>query len=436
MKTNILTKYLDTRNKKIAAGVAAAVIIAAIGGGTYFALRDEPEFKLKSGSVVTEYGEKVKYGFTDLVDTAGMDKEDAKELQDGTKITADIPNEVIEIKDEAGNVTGTEEKDYPAVGVYEIKIVHRGKKYSREAEVKDTTAPTVSLKDGAEYIQLNTGTDVSTFDFASFIAVEDLSQSTVTEIDASQVDANTVGNYPVAVTAEDIYGNSDTTNVYAIVADAGTDITALVEEVQEQKAADEKKKLEEKKESSTSSSKKDSTSSGSDKKDQGNSSGNNGNTGNSGGSSSGNNGGNSGNSGNSSTGGNSGNTGNTGGNSGNSGNNGGNSSAHTHDWKPVTTTVHHDEVGHYETRVVQEAYDEPVYEKHYVCKKCGYDSGKNEELMIDHIVYDCTGRYTYTNVQVGTKHHDAVTEKVWVVDKAAWDETITTGYKCSCGATK
>ena len=31
----------------------------------------------------------------------------------------------------------------------------------------------------------------------------------------------------------------------------------------------------------------------------------------------------------------------------------------------------------------------------------------------------------------------AVTEKKWVVDKAAWDETVTTGYKCSsCGTTK
>ena len=38
-----------------------------------------------------------------------------------------------------------------------------------------------------------------------------------------------------------------------------------------------------------------------------------------------------------------------------------------------------------------------------------------------------------------TVHHPAVTheEKVWVVDQAAWDETVVTGYVCSgCGATK
>ena len=37
-------------------------------------------------------------------------------------------------------------------------------------------------------------------------------------------------------------------------------------------------------------------------------------------------------------------------------------------------------------------------------------------------------------------HHDAVTEQVWVVDEAAWDETVektetreVNGYKCRCG---
>ena len=32
-------------------------------------------------------------------------------------------------------------------------------------------------------------------------------------------------------------------------------------------------------------------------------------------------------------------------------------------------------------------------------------------------------------------HHDYVGQK-WVVDKAAYDETVVIGYKCSCGATK
>ena len=40
--------------------------------------------------------------------------------------------------------------------------------------------------------------------------------------------------------------------------------------------------------------------------------------------------------------------------------------------------------------------------------------------------------------QVGTEEivHEAVYEKRWIVDKPAWDEKVSTGFKCECGATK
>lgn len=41
--------------------------------------------------------------------------------------------------------------------------------------------------------------------------------------------------------------------------------------------------------------------------------------------------------------------------------------------------------------------------------------------------------------QTGTNtiNHPAVVEKKWIVDKAAWVETVTTGHTCSgCGAKK
>ena len=61
----VIEKYLDTKNKKIAAGVTAAVIIAAVGGGTYWALRDTaPELLLKNSKTITvEYGEKYELKF-------------------------------------------------------------------------------------------------------------------------------------------------------------------------------------------------------------------------------------------------------------------------------------------------------------------------------------------------------------------------------------
>ena len=47
-------------------------------------------------------------------------------------------------------------------------------------------------------------------------------------------------------------------------------------------------------------------------------------------------------------------------------------------------------------------------------------------------------RTEWVQVQVGTNsvNHPAVTEKKWVVDKAAWTETVIVGHSCSCGATK
>ena len=111
--------------------------------------------------------------------------------------------------------------------------------------------------------------------------------------------------------------------------------------------------------------------------------------------------------------------------------------AHTHTWvKYVANTIQHKEEGHYETKVVKEAYDEPQYDYHYVCLKCGEDLGTDDTTdLLDHGDI-CDGNYTSKLVQVGSIHHDAVTEQVYVVDQAAYTENVY-GEKCSvCGATK
>lgn len=110
--------------------------------------------------------------------------------------------------------------------------------------------------------------------------------------------------------------------------------------------------------------------------------------------------------------------------------------AHTHTWvKYVANTIQHEEQGHYETKVVKAAYDEPQYDWHNVCNKCGYDMGTNIENVVNHEDI-CDGSYSCVQVQVGTIHHDAETTQVWVVDKPAYTEYVY-GEKCSgCGATK
>lgn len=109
----------------------------------------------------------------------------------------------------------------------------------------------------------------------------------------------------------------------------------------------------------------------------------------------------------------------------------------THKWvKYVANTIQHKEEGHYETKVVKAAYDEPQYDYHYVCLKCGEDLGTDDTTdLLDHGDV-CDGNYTSKLVQVGSIHHDAVTEQVYVVDQAAYTENVY-GEKCSvCGDTK
>lgn len=108
----------------------------------------------------------------------------------------------------------------------------------------------------------------------------------------------------------------------------------------------------------------------------------------------------------------------------------------THKWvKYVSNTIQHKEEGHYETKVVKAAYDEPQYDWHNVCNKCGKDLGTDDWNGLNHGDI-CDGSYSCIQVQVGTIHHDAETTQVWVVDKPAYTEYVY-GEKCSgCGATK
>lgn len=110
--------------------------------------------------------------------------------------------------------------------------------------------------------------------------------------------------------------------------------------------------------------------------------------------------------------------------------------------------VKHDEVGHWEDVVVKEAWTEsvPIYEEKEVliCNGCGADItsdpwGHIEDQALAGNMACGSFHGDYQQVQVGTNtiNHPAVVEKKWIVDKAAWVETVTTGHTCSgCGAKK
>ena len=111
--------------------------------------------------------------------------------------------------------------------------------------------------------------------------------------------------------------------------------------------------------------------------------------------------------------------------------------AHTHTWvKYVANTIQHKEEGHYETKVVKEAYDEPVYEEYDVCNKCGAKFKASGNEIGEHEVDYCMWSYKTVSIPVGSIHHVAETTQAWVVDKPAYTEYVY-GEKCSgCGATK
>lgn len=105
---------------------------------------------------------------------------------------------------------------------------------------------------------------------------------------------------------------------------------------------------------------------------------------------------------------------------------------HTHSYdipvyKTVTVTEAYDE-----TITVTDAYDEPVYEARLICG-CGKQFNTAEEWF-DHIDKDdCPYGYSVKKVQTGIKHHDAVTK---TVHHDAVTKQIIDYYKCSCGAKK
>ena len=130
----------------------------------------------------------------------------------------------------------------------------------------------------------------------------------------------------------------------------------------------------------------------------------------------------------------------TGSSSGGSGSSGGSSApAHEHNWVAVTKTVHHDAV--YETQTVTEyktVHHDAVKEEVLVCSSCGAYNPSYEHCRAHALKHESNS--TYSKIVVVQEAYD---EKVPyqveknVLVKAAYDETVTTGYKCStCGATK
>lgn len=441
-KENIIDKYLNTRKKKVIAGCVAGVLVIGCAGAIILNTSSSKELVLASDEVKAEFGQRVSTNIADYLD-ANKSGDVDKIIKD-TKEKDNLKYVTVTNKDEQGNVVSKEEKDYPKVGNYEINFTYKKEKQSVKVTVKDTKAPEITAPDSIDVIQY---TDLSTFNFGELLQATDYSDVKDWKIDTSKVDVNTIGTYDLKVTIQDKYKNKASKKLKVNIVQApevAEGEVAVTEVVTDENG---NKKTVVTKKSSAEVSKNDAVASTSPVSNKGtvNSSSNSSvskPTTNSG-------------------------TSKPSGNNTSSSNSSNNSSSskgdeHKHNYNiPITKTVHHDavtKVVHHDavtrqetyTVVDKEAYDEPVYETHVVCKVCGQDFGKGSEASLNAGDHSAITGHSYhsTKVQAGTKHHDAVTHQETktvvvtpaydetVVVKQAYDETVTTGYKCSCGATK
>ena len=442
-KQNFIEKYLDTKQKKIVAGCLAGVLVIGAAGAVILNNIGSKNLVLTSYEVDAEFGQKVSTNVADYLDANKVDNLD-KIIKD-TKEKDNLKYVTVTNKDENGNVVSKEEKDYPKVGNYEINFTYKKEQQTVKVTVKDTTAPEIKAPESIDIIQY---TDFSAFNFSELLEATDYSDVKDWKIDTSKVDVNTIGSYDLKVSIQDKYKNKASkklkVNIVQApeVAEGEVAVTEVVTDengnkktVVTKKASDQVSKTDAVASTSPVSNKGtvNSSSSESTTKPSSNSgtskpSGNNISSS----------------------------------NSSNSSSSSSKGDEHKHNYNiPITKTVHHpaetktvhhDAVTRQETYTVvdKEAYDEPVYETHVVCKVCGQDFGKGSEASLNAGDHSAITGHSYhsTKVQVGTKHHDAVTHQETktvvvtpaydetVVVKQAYDETITTGYKCSCGSTK
>ena len=442
-KENIIDKYLNTKKKKIIAGCLVGVLVIGCAGAVILNTSSSKELVLASDEVKAEFGQRVSTNVADYLD-ANKSGDVDKIIKD-TKEKDDLKYVTVTNKDENGNVVSKEEKDYPKVGNYTINFTYKKEKQSIKVTVKDTTAPEIKAPDSIDVIQY---TDLSTFNFGELLQATDYSDVKDWKIDTAKVDVNTIGTYDLKVTIQDKYKNkaSKKLKVNIVQAPAVAEGEVAVTEVVTDENGNKKTVVTKKassevskndavastspvsnkgtvNSSSSASATKPTTNSGTSKPSGNNTSSSN---------------------------------------SSNSSSSSSKGDEHKHNYNiPITKTVHHpaetktvhhDAVTRQETYTVvdKEAYDEPVYETHVVCKVCGQDFGKGSEASLNAGDHSAITGHSYhsTKVQAGTKHHDAVTHQETktvvvtpaydetVVVKQAYDETVITGYKCSCGATK
>ena len=117
---------------------------------------------------------------------------------------------------------------------------------------------------------------------------------------------------------------------------------------------------------------------------------------------------------------------------------------HKHQFNEIKETIFHEEIGHYESKLVKEGWVEeiPIYEttSWMQCNQCGHKMYNGADIDAHYkINFDCSGWTDYSNrvlVKTDVIKHEPEYESVYIVDQEAYNEEVIVGYQCACGERK
>lgn len=373
--TIVLFGHEFDKRKAVMAGLGGLLAIALIGGGVWYAASQKPEPKEPTPIEQTE-------------------KQEQQVIQLGAKADGWVKGESSPV---IAHIVNMEEKvdyyhaydanephalDVPAEGEYEVSFISPVDKDGSIYEVPKTA----KVKSEAEDKDGKDTGDELPFEFKPIAADK-------TDADALNAIVKSVGD-AVKKGDETLTGANGTKVIELVKENAKANPNADKEKVEEESQKAEEGVTDEPSNGDTGESKPETG---------GNSSSGGGNGDSAGGGNSGSNGG-----------------------GGSSNSDGGSKPQHVHNWVPQTTVVHHDAV--YRTDTI---YHPAVIEYHTVCNTCG---AIIDGHAVEHLESSSTCESYTTNKQVIIS--DEWYEEVQTLVSNAWDETVTTGYTCSCGATK
>lgn len=162
------------------------LLICSIIGISYFNNQRDNKITLIQDNVILEYGQTYNPMLENLIDLQKFDYIDLKKIE--------IKSTIVNEKD----------KEFPAVGTYEILVLYKNITLIQKVNVIDTVSPELFIQDN---IQIPNGTDLNTYNFKDLVKISDLSELKDYSIDFTTVNTNVSGEYIAKISIEDIYSN-------------------------------------------------------------------------------------------------------------------------------------------------------------------------------------------------------------------------------------